>query len=205
MRRAAIAARVLGLAIAGLLGACSPQIDQGTYFCGPERLCPPGLACDEAVFTCEAKVLARPFACPETSQNREPDDSAAEAFDAGESRCGQPLVNDVIGCLEGGDVDHLRFHYDSACSGDPRLVVTLRFPVAFAPLRFTLTDMDGAVMATGEPCTATNDKTGSELHCVEARLPSGDYVLRVELEGGADCDGDCHYNQYHLDVYTPLS
>ena len=28
------------------VGACSPEIAAGTYFCGPEQLCPEGLVCD---------------------------------------------------------------------------------------------------------------------------------------------------------------
>lgn len=199
-------AALLAAAAATLVG-CSPQIDKGTYFCGPERFCPPDLACDEPTFTCEAPSLVDPFACPEDSELLEPDDEPSTAYDAGESECGASVANEILGCIVGDDVDLLRFTYVGECAGDdPHLEISLRFPIAFAPLALELVDEGGAVVARGEPCTPSGDHTGSDYLCVDARPDSGAYLVRVRVADDAtDCDGDCRFNRYSLDVVTPLS
>jgi hypothetical protein len=200
MRPATVAVAVAALA------ACSPQIDKGTYFCGPERFCPPDLACDEPTFTCEAPSLVDPFACPEGSELLEPDDTMASAQDVGETACGGQVADAQLGCIVGDDADLLRFVYKAECAGaDPHLEVVLRFPIAFAPLVVELLDEAGELVATGVTCTPSGDFSGQEYLCLELRPPSGTYFLRVRVEGSADCDGACRYNQYYLDVVTPLS
>jgi hypothetical protein len=198
--------RALVVAAGLALAACSPQIDKGTYFCGPERLCPPDLECDEPSFTCEAPSLAEPFACPDGSEATEPDDAIDAAYDAGATRCGEPLSNAQRGCIVDDDTDLMRFEYVADCAGsDPHLEVSLRFPIAFAPLGVDLLDDAGEVVATAELCTGPSDFTGSEVLCLTTRPPAGVYYLRVQLADGPDCDGDCRFNQYYLDVTTPLS
>jgi hypothetical protein len=189
------------------LAACSPQIDKGTYYCGPERLCPPDLSCDDPTFTCDAPSLAERFSCPVDSEGFEPDDSPGDAQDAGKTSCGQPLLSEQLGCIDdAADLDHVSFEYDAECVGDdPHLEVVLRFPVAFVPLTLELLDDSGSVIETGVLCTPSGDHSGSDYLCLEARPPAGHYVLRVQAADGPDCDGDCHYNQYYLQVSSQLS
>ena len=192
----------------GVAAACSPEIGKGTYFCGPERFCPPDMACDEPTYTCDSTRLADRFSCPIGSNALEPNDSSAEASDEGVVTCGGVLVTDRVGCMEGeGDEDFLAFEVTGDCVGDdPHMAVTLRFPIALVPLAIDLLDADGATVTAGEPCTPSGDRTGTDRVCIDRRLEPGHYLLRVRAApGGPDCDGDCHYNQYTIVVAYPLA
>ncbi len=195
------------LLLIALLPACTPEIGPGTYYCGPERLCPPDLVCDENLFTCVRDVQAEPFACPEGSEVGEPDGTLAEAEAGGALACGDGLVIHA-GCLAAGDdVDTLAFDLPAACTGtDPHLSVVVRFPVALVPLQIELVDSAGGVMAAGEDCTPEENYTGKRHLCIEQPLSPGSYYLRVTVDPeGADCGGDCRYNSYSLDVLYPLA
>lgn len=199
----------LAVVLALAAGACTPDIGTNTYYCGPERLCPPNLECNDANFTCELPSLTEAFACPSDSNTAEPDDDLASARDLGTLSCGtfDPL-QDEAGCVpQAGDVDLYRFVYDDECSGvDPHIEVKVRFPIAHVPLTLELLDADGAVIQEAELCTASNDQTGMDRVCLEERLASGTYFLRVQVPGGApDCDGTCHYNFYRIAFSLPLS
>ena len=198
------------LVIAALLAAgCSPEIGTGTYFCGPERLCPPDLECNDQTVTCEVPAEVEAFACPTASNLEEPDDDLASARDLGTLACGiiDPLI-DEPGCVpQAGDVDLFKFVYDEECSGaDPHVSVVVRFPIAHVPLTLELLDGDGAVLQEAELCTSSADRTGTDRVCLESRLTSGTYYLRVRAaDGGPDCDGTCHYNRYQVAMSLPLS
>ena len=203
----AVALASLASATAGGTG-CSPDIGQGSYFCGPERLCPPDQECDDPTFTCDSPQRARPFTCPDGAQTAEPDDTEAQAEDAGAARCGAPIINNVIGCLGDGDeVDDYVFDYQVECTGsDPHLELELHYPYALMPLTVELVDDSGQVVATGEVCTPSGDLSGTEKVCIRAAIPTGHYLIRVRAKGGApDCDGACHHNQYTLNVNLALS
>jgi len=191
-----------------LVAACTPDIGKGTYFCGPERFCPPDMACDDPTYTCESERLAQPFACPAGSEALEPDDSYDQSVDDGELDCGESLVGERVGCVDAdGDEDYLAFDVIGACVGEnPHLEVTLRFPIAFVPLSIDLLDESGASIAEGVLCTQSGDLTGNDRVCIEHELDPGHYFLRVRAEpGGPDCDGDCHHNQYTIIVAYPLA
>ena len=195
-------------ALAAAAAACSPEIGKGTYFCGPERFCPPDMACDDPTYTCDSTRLAQPFACPAGSEALEPDDSGADAVDDGELDCGESLVGERVGCVDqDGDEDYLTFAVTGECVGEnPHLEVTLRFPIAFVPLSIDLLDDSGATVAEGVLCTQSGDLTGNDRVCIERALAPGRYFLRVRaLPDGPDCDGDCHYNQYTIIVAYPLA
>jgi hypothetical protein len=188
--------------------ACSPDIGKGTYFCGPERFCPPDMECDDLSYTCDSPRLADRFSCPSGSSALEPDDSAGAAHDDGAVTCGATLVTDRIGCMEAaGDEDFLAFEVTGDCVGEsPHIEVTLRFPIAFVPLALDLLDEEGDTVAPGQPCTASGDRTGTDRVCVDRALGPGRYFLRVRAEpDGPDCDGDCHYNEYTIIVAYPLA
>lgn len=205
LSRAVIATAAAGLA--GAVGCAGPEIGPGSYFCGPERLCPPDQECDDSSFTCVRPTAAQPFACPDGAEVAEPDATTAEAADAGELACGASLVTDE-GCIApGDDTDVVGFTFPSACTGtDPHLAVTLRFPLALVPLRVELLDADGNPLAAGEDCTPGDNFSGKQFLCIEQTLEAGSYFLRVTIDpDGADCGGDCRYNRYTLDVVYPLA
>lgn len=202
--RALLAAPLLGLA------ACAPQIDGGTYFCGPERLCPPGQQCDDTTYTCEKPLFVEPFRCPEVTLDAEPDDLPEDASALGVLECGATLVNSATaGCIAPGEErDHFSFVHDRECTGAaPGLAVTMRYPIALAPLTLELLDASAEVVATGVLCTRSVDFSGTDAVCIDRPdLPQGTYLLRVRIaDDAADCDGDCRFNRYTLDVGYPLS
>jgi hypothetical protein len=185
---------------------CSPEIGAGTYYCGPERLCPPDLVCDEPTYTCESDIIARPFECAEGTEVHEPDGELATARDLMVARCGSPVLGDHRGCLAAGDsADLFRFEIASICSGeDPHLTLTLSYTTAFTPMVLEVLDDQGNVVATAEPCSAST--TGTDSVCLELEPQVGIFHVRVRLDDGApDCGGDCRYNHYWLDIQYPLA
>jgi hypothetical protein len=195
------------VALVALLVGCSPEIGSGTYYCGPERFCPPDLECDDPTYTCERPTVAQEFSCPEGSQGAEPDDLDAQAQEVGTLACGLPILEQRIGCIDDDDADHIAFDLDETCVGDdPHLEVDLRFPIALVPLAVELLDDDGDVMAEGVLCTPSGDATGTERICIEQRIEPGHYILRIQPVADApDCDGECHHNSYQIDVGYPLA
>ena len=200
-------ALALGLAAAALAG-CSPDIANGTYFCGPERFCPPDQECDDPSWICESPSLARGFECPAGTEAAEPNDTLEAAEHAGTLTCGNQLFEERNGCVaDAGDEDLFSFDFEGPCVGDdPHLEVRLRFPIALVPLTIDLLDADGEVVAEGEPCTPPGDVTGTDRLCIDAPVETGRYFLRIRsVSGGPDCGGDCHHNQYTLDVLFSLA
>lgn len=202
-----------GALVAALVwaAACTPEIGANTYYCGPDRLCPPDLACDDNSFTCELPVIVERFTCPGGSELVEPNDDLTTAQDLGVLECGLPLLladGEFNGCTRAaGDADLFAFVSDTLCAGDdPHVEVRLRFPVALVPLTLELLDADGQVIAEGQDCTPVPDFTGTISLCIEFAPEQTTYYLRVQDDpGGPDCDGDCRNNQYALDVLYPLA
>jgi hypothetical protein len=188
--------------------ACSPEIGSGTYFCGPEQLCPPSQTCNGPTHTCESDVIAQPFACPMGSEDYEPDDDMASARVLDDVMCGQTILGAYTGCIsEGGDADLVTFVNNTTCmSTDPHIEIRMRYAIAFVPLVVEVLDDQGAVIATGELCTASNDLTGMERQCIDIPNDTGTFYIRVSPESDApDCDGECQYNEYVLDISNLLS
>ncbi len=207
MRRALrMNARALGCAaVACAIAACSPEITRGTYYCGPERLCPPNLECDDGQFTCETPGLVQPFSCPEESEGNEPDDVVAQALDLGTIECGASPLDTALGCIpDGDDVDlaMLQIPPNFECeTGAAALAISVRYPVALVPMKLELLDDEMAVVEAGVLCTQEPNFTGQDKLCIDALPPAGTYYVRVSSDRDApDCDGDCHYNQYVLSI-----
>ncbi len=192
------------LVCAVMAAACTPEIGSGTYFCGPERFCPPEQVCDDSSFTCVNPLLAAPFSCPDGSQSDEPDDDFENATDLGELSLNQPSVLGThAGCVPtGDDVDLFRVGCDATCaSGGGQLEITLRYPIAFLPLEVELLDETGDVVAAGELCTPAVDYTGMDYLCITHQPSEGVYYVRAEgVAGAPDCDGGCAFNRYSLDI-----
>lgn len=197
--------RALVAALAVLALACDPDIGAGTYFCGPELFCPPSLVCDPGTYTCELPSSVQPFACPEGTQDQEPDDSIEQASDLARLDCNynvEPLARCIASAA---DVDYVTFSIDECYGSDPHLNLQIRFPVAVAPLELDVLDEDGAVIGSGETCTPSEDFTGMEWVCLLLPPTPGTYVLRVRATGEANCSGDCAFNQYLLYIGYPLA
>lgn len=188
--------------------ACTPDIGPGTYWCGPERHCPPDQACNDNTFTCEEERTAERFSCPVDSETYEPDGDIATARDMGPVVCGNTLIGGVVGCIAAaGNVDLYRFELDTSCGGaDPHLEAKVNFPIGLVGLQVELLDSAGTVVTSGELCTESLNLSGKERVCLDASLTQGVYYLRIQVAADApDCNGDCHNNQYVLDVRYPLS
>jgi len=185
---------------------CEPYVADSAYFCGPNRLCPPGQACDDLTWTCDDPNAIRRFECPEGSEDAEPNDELANAVDLGTLTCGQPLVSGRAACIpDKDDVDLYRFVLADACPRNNVASVGINFPAGFAPLVLEVLDESGAVVATGEVCTRDSLSNGLELVCADVPLTPQTYTIRVqpEIGKGTDCDGDCQYNWYELDLLLP--
>jgi|GEM_PF-1523885 len=192
-----------------LTAACSPDIGSGTYFCGPERLCPPDLTCDDTSYTCVTPASAMPFSCPAGFDDTEPDSDMANARDLGELECGVPAIQNATSCVVAGDAgDYYKFVYNQDCQGaNPHLEIRLRYPIALVPLQLELLDGSGTVLASGELCTSPIDTTGRDRVCIDIPPVTGTtyYVRVVRPADAPNCDGDCDSNQYLLDILFPLS
>jgi hypothetical protein len=202
------AAPLLVLGVAAVLAGCSPDIANGTYFCGPERFCPPGQECDDNRHICDSPRLVSRFECPAGTELFEPNDTLESAEDAGDLTCGNQLFEERHGCVaSAGDVDLFTFAFHGPCLGDdPHLAVRLRFPIALVPLTIELLDESGRVIGEGQLCTPSGDVTGTDRLCIDMPLESGQYYLRVRsAPDGPDCAGDCHHNRYTLDVLYSLA
>lgn len=191
-----------------LVAGCTPEFGPDTYYCGPERFCPPNLVCDDNIFSCVEDFQRTEFACPEGSTVHEPDDDTASASDPGDLVCGALVVGTELGCVEGADADLVELRTGASCTGaNPHLEIKLRFPVATMPLTVEVLDDAGAVLTAGEVCTPAENFSGREHLCIEI-TPEADttYYVRVRAaDGAADCSGDCAHNQYLLDIAYPLS
>jgi hypothetical protein len=194
---------VIRLVVLALLAtaACTPDIQGGVYYCGPERSCPPDLACDEVTAVCVYPGQADPFACGEDGNLTEPDDSPDAAYDLGARGCGlQPTG--IEGCIDqAGDVDHLEMLTSLDCDVRP-FEAKIRYPVAFTEVTLEVLDAAGDLVATGEVCVEL-DELGQAHTCVDTSVPPDETMyLRVRLRDGApDCDGGCGYNRYQLSVF----
>tara|TARA_R110002096_G_scaffold299503_2_gene494011 strand:- start:84205 stop:84837 length:633 start_codon:yes stop_codon:yes gene_type:complete len=197
------------------LTSCKPEISSNTYFCGPDSLCPPGLACQlgdngSFAYNCVSANEVRDFSCPSQTADVEPDDEAGQAREMGEIGCGEQLQFDDWGCIEDAtDVDTFEFIRPTECNGsNPHTRVTLRAPLGAAPLGIELLDEAGQVLTTGELCTTQQDQTGTEQVCIEnGDLAPGTYRLRIFVNdaANADCDGTCAFNHYQLVIASPLT
>jgi len=201
--------RLLATALILALAACTPEIGTGTYFCGPERLCPPELSCDDTSYTCIAPSSVDPFVCPEGFDDTEPDDEMSTAQDLGELDCGLNLLQAANSCLQAGSgADYYTFTYNGNCQGaNPHLAIQMRYPIALVPLQLELIDGNGTVVATGDYCTQSNDSSGRESLCIDTPPVTGTtYFVKVSRDpDGPDCDGDCDFNQYLLNIAFPLA
>jgi len=192
-------------AVVGLAVGCTPEIGAGTYFCGPELLCPPDLACDPNTYTCETPGSFDPFSCPSGSESFEPDDTISTARELGRLVCNFGSEYGPLCIDDFTDTDLISFEIGNCAGDDPHVEVEIRFPVAMAPLQVDVLDEDEAVVATGASCTPQSNFSGMEWVCAELPPVEGTYFIRVRARGDIDCDGECPHNLYQLFVRYPLA
>jgi len=201
--------RSLAAALIALpLATCAPEVGDGAYFCGPERLCPPELACDGPTFTCVYQSHVEAFSCPGGADQHEPDGEPSSAWTIDGFACGQFLLDDGVGCIgQAGDTDVIAFTGEACVGDNPRVLVHVAFPIAFVPLEVEVRDAAGALLASGTPCTPELNYTGMDAVCLELGVEAGAvyYVRVAPTSGGPDCDGGCNRTLYHLTIQSLLT
>ena len=180
-----------------VLGACTPEIVPGSYFCGANATCPEDQVCSPLDNTCNLAGLAAPFAC-ESDVASEPDDTVETGFPLQNLDCVTlPVVIDS--CMPVDDPsDWVRLAVPADCTA-LALDTRITFPVAFQRLGLQLVDIGtGAVLATDTACTSQGE-SGDDLRCMRGTLAAGgNYGVQVAPTGEGDCDGDCAFTRYTL-------
>jgi hypothetical protein len=187
------------VAIAGV-PACSPDVPNGAYLCGPNEACPDTQLCDEPTNSCVAPSTASAFACPADSEHTEPDDSQAMGTVIAHLECVSVPYSDA-GCLAPGDVaDWLQLTAPAACTA-VEVQIRLSYKVAFEPLQVVLHDATGAQLATDTACKGADPGQGEDVRCLTQTLTPGQtYGIEIKAAGGDDCEGMCQFNRYTIAV-----
>ena len=156
--------RQVGLLLMLVASACSPEITSDTYYCGPNGLCPPELACERSseenfTYNCVLEEAAQEFSCPTLTLDQEPDDDLMSALDVGLLSCGAQKTFTSWGCIgSADDVDHFRFSRDSDCMSRPKVAISLRYPIGAIGLSIELLDSSNSSVASGVSCTRSNTR-----------------------------------------------
>ena len=189
--------RRFALPALALLAACSPDIVQGSYLCGPEQSCPQNQVCNGADNLCVLPGGVMPFSCGDKITEVEPNNGPTAAQAITNLDCVSPLVQ-IKGCAPAGDAeDWYAFDVPANC-GATVAGVRLSFPLAFEQLSVQLGNVAGSQAACGN--TSPPDD-GSDTVCLTTPVTAGQhYALKVARSGIGDCDGQCAYNRYSLSL-----
>lgn len=196
MRRAAIVMTVAAAALA----ACEADVAPGTFFCGPERSCPEGQACNGPDNICVLESEVLPFEC-DPDDDPPGDNTPDTARPIANLSCVSTLVL-VDGCMgPGDDADWFRVSVPSTCAS-VQIELGLTYPVAFQPLRFEMTTGGAAPMVVETPCNTTSapDDGESERCFVQTVTPGADYAFGITREPGSNCGNTCSFNRYRMSV-----
>lgn len=178
-----------------LFAACSPDVAPGTYFCGPEELCPDGLACDRTTAVCES--FPKEFECGVKNPDMPGDDTPATAQSFGELQC-VSLVAERKSCLPLGDAgDFYTFTIPATCTS-ARVKANVVFPVAFQHVVLQLGKQGEAPVTIESPCANDSDADGIAASCLDAPVGPGTYVVGVVPDGTGTCDNECRFNRYSV-------
>jgi hypothetical protein len=184
---------VRAAAVAGVVAACSPEIADGSYFCGDQALCPVGDKCNGPDNTCVLAGFALPFQCPTNSQQPEPDNTPAEAIQLPGFTCVSTGF-DASGCLAPGDpADWVKLTAPTGCIS-LQINVHVDFPTAWEPIELQLLGSDGVTqVATGSACVS--EVPGDSATCLLAPGSDGEEYF-LGFVPGPNCGGDCNFNSY---------
>jgi hypothetical protein len=194
--------RGLGLVTALAIAACTPTIDPGAYFCGPEGACPEGQACNGPDNTCVLANQALPFECGFDHTDVSGDDATATGQSVLLTSCVSPVFS-TPGCLPVGDVaDWFQFDVPATC-GAVEVAARISFPVAFERLELQLSEENGVGQAREVPCTggSVNPDDPEETRCLTATVqPGKHYAIGAVPDGTQDCDAQCKHNRYVIQI-----
>lgn len=183
-----------------LVGACSADIAPGTYFCGPEALCPDDMACNGFDNICTVPSQALPFSCGDIP-DRTGDDDPSMALALPDFECVSG-VRELKACLFADDPgDWFQFDVPDNCTA-VQIEARLTFPVAFEPVALQLaTDGAAPVDVDGDCTVSTGDDAGAVSRCFQMTVPNGTHHAIGLVHGGRDnCDGECAFNRYTLNL-----
>ncbi|MFT3696969.1 MAG: hypothetical protein QM831_27755 [Kofleriaceae bacterium] len=188
-----------------LVVACTPNIGNGVFLCGPNESCPDGQTCDGETNACVTPVAATGFSCGSAAQTHD-DDTPATATPINGLACVSPVTAEH-GCFDTPtDTNNwYAFSTPAECTA-VGIKANISFPYAFESLGLLLTDATGATtLATDTECTSSVT-TGDATRCLSATLvPGTSYALSVKPTGEDNCDGDCGFNRYlvNIQLVTP--
>ncbi len=187
-------AQPLAMSLAAL-AACTPNIVNSEFLCGPNAACPSGQVCSGDNNTCVDPVIVQSYQC------------GSPVADAPSSAV--PLTK--VGCVSETSVDAcldhqidafwFRFTTPTNCSAIASKI-SITFPVAFEPLTLTLWNLDtNTVLAADAACASP--VIGDLGRCIAQSLPDGANLgLQIAPAGGGDCGGACDYNRFSLLLAT---
>ncbi len=182
------------------LVACSADIAPGTYFCGPEQLCPEGMACNGADNICTVPSQVLPFDCGEI--NDRPDDDLPEAgLQLAALECVSG-VRELKQCLfEDDPGDWFQFDVPDNCSA-VQIEARLTFPLAFEPVAIQLSTDGGPPVTVDTDCQFSAGENAGEIsRCFEMTVSNGSHQAIGLVHSGVDnCDGACAFNRYTLNL-----
>lgn len=181
------------------VGACSPEIAAGTYFCGPEQLCPEGLVCDGIEDVCTNPATAAPFECELTDR---PDDNSPAAGLNLETLDCVSGVRELKACIFADDPgDWFQFDVPDNCSA-VQIEARLKFPVAYEPVGLQLSTDNGAPTTVDTECTVSfGDDGGNVSRCFQMTVGNGSHhAIGVVHTDTLNCDGECAFNRYTLSL-----
>ena len=197
--------RMLAASLLVVASACSAEIAPDTYFCGPERLCPEGLACNNLDNVCTVPTGVQAFDCVDqlgmTIPDRNDDDTPTSGFDV--TNEGSCLQNrELRACLfENDPGDWFQFDLADSCGTSVKMTGRLTFAVAFEPVAVHLSVEDGTPMPIDVECDQTSSAAGQTQRCFEMALTGNTHYAVGMVHSEVDnCDGECRHNRYVLDL-----
>ena len=193
-----------------VFAACTPEVATGVYACGPDELCPDGLACSrdavnkdgEHLVTglCVAPGAVKQFACGQQHADVANDDSPATARTLGDLDCVSTL-REAKSCLPQNDTgDFYTLTVPANCpTGNLRAAVT--YPVSWQRLVLQVAKVGETPATVDVKCPGIQDDDNPlAKSCLDAPVSPGNYVIGVIADGTGNCDGDCKFNRYTLGV-----
>ena len=180
-------------------GACSADIAPGTYFCGPDALCPDDMVCNGLDNICTVPSQAAAFDCD--IPDRSDDDAPAQGLQLSPLECVSG-VRELKACLFAEDPgDWFQFDVPDNCTA-VQIEARLTFPIAFEQVGIQLSTEGGTPVDVDAECTvSTGDDAGSLSRCFEMTVPNGTHhSIGLIHTGTADCEGECAFNRYTLSL-----
>lgn len=192
--------RLAAIGVGLVLAACTEDIVPGAYLCGPEQLCPEGLACNGTDNLCVLPSQVVPFEC------NAPDPAGDDVPTAGARIDGLTCVSsprESLGCLRQNDLgDWYQFDIPDNCVA-VQIETRLTFPVAYERMGMQLSTDDAAgVPVTDVDCSPDSEPQNGEVtRCFEMVVQNGaHHAIGVVHSGDGDCGGACAFNRYTLQI-----